>query len=166
MLEMYPVDYVNNPYVIMQNYKMTAINSCVQVDFTGQVAAESIGFKQISGVGGQVDFVKGAALSQGGKSIIAMPSTAAQKRISRIVPILDEGAAVTTSRNDVHYIVTEYGIADLKGKTLKQRAEALIGIAHPDFRPQLVAEWEKRFKNSFPVYDKLFKQNKYKINMR
>lgn len=149
VLEMHPVDYVNNPYVISKNYKMVAINSCVQVDFMGQVAAETIGYMQISGVGGQVYFVRGAALAKGGKSIIAMPSTATQERISRIVPVLDEGAAVTTSRNDVHYIITEYGIADLKGKTLKQRAKSLIEIAHPKFRPQLLEEWEKRFKSVY-----------------
>ena len=146
---MYSVDYVNNPCVIAQNYKMVSINSCIQVDFMGQVAADSIGLKQFSGVGGQVDFVRGAAMAKDGKSIIAMPSTASKGRLSRIVPLLDEGAAVTTSRNDVHYVVTEYGIAELKGKTLKERARALINIAHPDFRPQLVEEWEKRFKCNF-----------------
>jgi 4-hydroxybutyrate CoA-transferase len=126
-VEMYPVDYVNNPAVIMQNYKMVSINSCVQVDLMGQVASETTG----------------------GKSIIAMMSTASNNKISRIVPLLDEGAAVTTSRNDVHYIVTEYGIADLRGKTLKDRGRALIGIAHPIFREQLIAVWEDRFKTKF-----------------
>jgi len=146
---MYPVDYVNNPVVIAQNYKMVSINSCIQVDFMGQVAADTIGLKQFSGVGGQVDFVRGAAMAKGGKSIIAMPSTASKGKVSRIVPLLDEGAAVTTSRNDVHYVVTEHGIAELKGKTLKERARALINVAHPDFRPQLIGEWEKRFKVKF-----------------
>lgn len=145
MIEMYPVDYVNNPMVVAKNYKMVCINSCIQVDLMGQVCAESIGLRQFSGVGGQVDFGRGASMAEHGKSIIAMPSTAAHGKISRIVPILDEGAAVTTSRNDVHYIVTEYGIANLKGKSLKERARALISIAHPNFRAKLTEEWEKRF---------------------
>ena len=110
----------------------------------GQVASETIGPKQFSGVGGQVDFVRGASASKGGVSIMAMPSTVKGK-ISKIVPLLDEGAAVTTSRNDVDYVVTEYGIAALKGLTLKQRAHNLIAIAHPDFREALKAEFEKRF---------------------
>lgn len=146
---MYPVDYVNNPCIIAENYKMVSINSCIQVDFMGQVAADSIGLKQFSGVGGQVDFVRGASMAKGGKSIIAMPSTASKGTVSRIVPLLDEGAAVTTSRNDIHYVVTEYGIAELKGKTLRERARTLINVAHPDFRPQLIEEWEKRFKTGF-----------------
>lgn len=146
---MYPVDYINDPVVIAKNYKMVSINSCIQVDFMGQIASESIGLKQFSGVGGQVDFVRGAAMGQDGKSIIAIPSTASRGRISRIVPFLDKGAAVTTSRNDVHYVVTEYGIANLRGKTLRERARALINIAHPDFRSELIEEWEKRFKAKF-----------------
>ncbi|NRY63016.1 4-hydroxybutyrate CoA-transferase [Clostridium beijerinckii] len=148
-VEMYPVDYVNNPCVIAENYKMVSINSCIQIDLMGQVASETIGFKQFSGVGGQVDFVRGAAMAKGGKSIIAMPSTASKGKVSRIVPILDEGAAVTTSRNDIHYVVTEFGIAKLKGKTLKERARALINIAHPDFRESLFDEFEFRFKCKF-----------------
>ena len=131
---MHPVDYVNDPYVVAQNDNIISINSCIQVDLMGQVASESIGLRQFSGVGGQVDFVRGASIAKGGKSIIAMPSTASKGKVSRIVPFLDEGSAVTTSRNDVHYVVTEYGIAELRGKTLKQRARALIEIAHPDFR--------------------------------
>lgn len=136
---MYPVDYVNDPYVIGQNDNLVSINSCVQV------ASESVGLTQISGIGGQVDFVRGARLSKGGRSIIAIASTAAKGKISKIVPFLDEGAAVTTSRTDVDYIVTEYGIAHLRGKTLKDRARALIEIAHPDFRPGLIQEFENRF---------------------
>ena len=143
-VELRPVDYVNNPFVIAQNDKLISINSCVQVDLMGQVASESIGAKQISGVGGQVDFVRGAAASKGGVSIMAMPSTVKGK-ISKIVPLLDEGAAVTTSRNDVDYVVTEYGIAHLKGRTLRERAHALIEIAHPDFREDLKREFEQRF---------------------
>ena len=149
MIEMYPVNYVNDPVVVMKNYKMVSINSCVQVDFMGQVASETIGYKQFSGVGGQVDFVRGASMAKDGKSIIAMPSTTSDGKISKIVPLLDEGAAVTTSRNDVHYIVTEYGIAELRGKSLRERARALINIAHPNFRPQLITEWEKRFSAKF-----------------
>lgn len=146
---MYSVDYVNNPFVIAQNPKMVSINSALQVDFMGQVAAESMGLKQFSGTGGQVDFVRGAGSSEGGKSIIAMPSTAANGTVSRIAPLLIEGSAVTTSRNDVHYVVTEYGIAELRGKTLRDRARALINIAHPNFRPQLQEEWEKRFRAKY-----------------
>lgn len=146
---MHSVDYVNNPYVVAQNNKMVSINSCIQVDLMGQVASESIGLRQFSGVGGQVDFTRGASIAKDGKSIIAMPSTASRGKISRIVPLLDEGSAVTTSRNDVHYVITEYGIAKLRGKTLKQRAKALIEIAHPDFKPGLIDEYEKRFACKF-----------------
>ncbi len=144
-VEMHPVDYVNDPWIIAKNEKMVSINSCIEVDLMGQVASESMGLKQFSGTGGQVDYVRGAALSPGGKSIMAMPSTAAKGKVSRIVPFLSEGAAVTTSRNDVNYIVTEYGIANLRGKTLRQRAESLINIAHPDFREILQQEYNKRF---------------------
>lgn len=144
-VELYPVDYVNNPYIIAKNDKMVAINSCIEVDLQGQVASETMGLKQFSGTGGQVDYVRGAAMSEGGKSIMAMPSTAAKGKVSRIVPFLSEGAAVTTSRNDVDYVVTEYGVAKLKGKTLRQRAENLIKIAHPDFRESLQQEFNKRF---------------------
>ncbi len=136
-VEMHPVDYVNDPYVIGQHDNMISINSALQVDLMGQVNAEMIGNVQFTGVGGQVDFVRGAGRSAGGKSIIALPSTAAKGKVSRICRQLDAGSAVSTSRNDVHYVVTEYGIADLRGKTLQQRAAALIAIAHPDFRDQL-----------------------------
>ncbi len=149
LVEMYPVNYVNNPCVIMQNYKMVSINSCVQVDLMGQVCSESIGLKQISGVGGQVDFVRGVNMSEDGISIIAIPSTASKGKISRIVGLLDAGAVVTTSRTDVDYIVTEYGIAQLKGRTLRDRAKALINIAHPDFREGLMQDYKNKFKCAF-----------------
>lgn len=144
-VEMYPVNYVNDPWVIAQNNNVVSINSCVEVDLMGQVVSESIGLRQISGPGGQVDFVRGAARSKGGRSIIAMPSTAARGSKSRIVPLITEGASVTTSRNDVDYIVTEYGIAKLKGKTLRERAKALIQVAHPEFRAELEAAYAERF---------------------
>lgn len=145
-----PVDYTNDPFVVAQIDNIIAINSAMQVDLMGQVNAEMIGYRQFSGVGGQVDFVRGASRAKGGKAIIAMSSTTGKtKKISKIVPILDEGAAVTTSRNDVDYVITEFGIAALKGKTLKQRATALIKIAHPDFRPALIEEFEKRFHCKF-----------------
>lgn len=152
-VEMYPVDYVNNPTVVMKNSNMVSINSCLQVDLMGQVCAECIGLKQFSGVGGQVDYVRGVSMAEDGKgkAIIAMPSTASKGKLSRIVPFLDHGSAVTTSRNDVHYIVTEYGIADLKGKSLKQRAASLISIAHPDFRDELAKEYQNRFKESLSI---------------
>ena len=142
---MYPVDYVNDPRVIAQHDNLVSINSCVQVDLMGQVCSTSVGLTQISGVGGQVDFVRGANMSRGGKSIMAIPSTAGHGKISKIVPFLDQGAEVTTSRNDVNYVVTEYGIAQLRGKNLSERARALIEIAHPYFRPGLIREYESRF---------------------
>ncbi|MGD0474589.1 MAG: acetyl-CoA hydrolase/transferase C-terminal domain-containing protein [Candidatus Velthaea sp.] len=138
-VELFPVDYVNNPYVVGQYENMVAINSALQVDLTGQVNAEAIGFMQYSAVGGQVDFERGASRSPGGKSVIALPSTAAGGKISRICRQLDEGAPVSTSRYDIHFVATEYGVADLRGKTLRQRADALIAISHPDFRDMLRA---------------------------
>ncbi len=143
MVEFHPTDYVNDPFVIAQNDNMVAINSAIEVDLTGQVCADSIGPKFYSGVGGQVDFIRGAARSKGGKPIIALPSTAKGGTISRIVATLKPGAGVTTTRNDVHYVVTEYGVAYLHGKTIRQRAEALIAIAHPDFRADLRREAKK-----------------------
>ena len=134
---MRPVSYTNDPAVIGEHEKMISINSALQVDFMGQVNAEMIGRNQFSGVGGQVDFVRGASRSIGGKSIIAIPSTAAKGTVSRIARELDRGSAVTTSRNDVHFIVTEHGIADLRGKSIRDRTKALIAIAHPDFRESL-----------------------------
>ena len=145
---MAPVEYVNDPFVIARNDNMVSINSCVQVDLMGQIASESIGLTQISGTGGQVDFIRGAARSKGGRSIIAMPSTVKGK-ISKIVPFLDPGAAVTTCRCDADYVVTEYGVAHLKGHTLRDRARALIEIAHPSFRPELKAEFERRFSTPY-----------------
>ena len=139
-VDMQPIAYVNDPFIIGQHENMVSINSALQVDLMGQVNAEMIGSKQYSGIGGQVDFVRGASRSKNGKSIIAMPSTAAGGKLSRIACELDRGAAVSTSRNDVHYIATEYGVADLRGKSLAQRARALIAIAHPDFRETLLAE--------------------------
>jgi 4-hydroxybutyrate CoA-transferase len=136
-VELAPVDYVNDPFVIAQHDDMISINSALQVDLMGQVNAEMIGARQFSGVGGQVDFVRGAGRSKGGKSIIAMPSTAAGGKLSRICLEIDRGAGVTTSRTDVHYVVTEFGVADLRGKSLRRRAEALIAIAHPNFRDML-----------------------------
>lgn len=144
-VEFHPIDYVNNPSIIARNDNVVSINSCLQVDLLGQVVSDTVGLNQFSAVGGQVDFVRGATMSKNGKSIIAMPSTAKKGLISRIVPIITEGSAVTTPRNDVNYVVTEYGIAQLKGKTLKERAKALIKIAHPRFRPHLIIEYIKRF---------------------
>jgi acyl-CoA hydrolase len=137
LFEMHPVQYTNDPFIIGQNNKMVAINSAIEVDLTGQVCSDSIGYKIYSGIGGQVDFIRGAARSQGGKPIIALPATAKKGRVSKIVPHLQEGAGVVTSRGDVHYIVTEYGVAYLHGKSLSHRARALIQIAHPDFRDEL-----------------------------
>jgi len=139
MVELHPTDYVNDPFVIAQHKGMVAINSALQVDLSGQVCADSIGSRLYSGAGGQVDFIRGAARAEHGVPIIALPSTALGGKISRIVPMLDQGAGVVTSRYDVHYIVTEYGVAQLYGCTLAQRARALIGIAHPDFRDKLTA---------------------------
>nr|WP_092075015.1 acetyl-CoA hydrolase/transferase C-terminal domain-containing protein [Dendrosporobacter quercicolus]NSL50094.1 acetyl-CoA hydrolase/transferase family protein [Dendrosporobacter quercicolus DSM 1736]SDN26962.1 4-hydroxybutyrate CoA-transferase [Dendrosporobacter quercicolus] len=138
-----PSDYVNDPCVVGQHENMISINSAVQVDLMGQVNAEMMGSKQFSGIGGQVDFVRGASRSPGGKSIIALPSTAAKGSVSRIVIELDKGAAVSTSRNDVQYVVTEYGTANLRGKSIRQRAAALLEIAHPKFQPSLQEQAKK-----------------------
>ena len=137
LFAVYPVDYVNNPYVVGQNYKQTSINSCMEVDLKGQVNSETVGGRQYSGIGGQLDHVRGAQLSEGGKSILALNSTAKQDTISKIVPYFAPGNVTTISRYDVHYIVTEYGVADLKYKTERQRALALISIAPPKFRDEL-----------------------------
>jgi acetyl-CoA hydrolase len=139
MVELHPTEYINDPFRIAQNDRMVAINSAIEVDLTGQVCADSIGPRIYSGVGGQVDFVYGASRSKGGKPVIALPSTATVKGqpVSRIVAMLKPGAGVVTTRNHVHYVVTEHGIADLYGKTLRQRARALINVAHPRFREEL-----------------------------
>jgi 4-hydroxybutyrate CoA-transferase len=136
-VEFHPCDRTNDTAIIRQNEKVVAINSALEVDLSGQVVADSIGFRIYSGIGGQMDFIRGAALSPGGKPIIALPSTAAGGRASRIVPAVRAGAGVVTTRGHVHWVVTEYGAVDLFGLTLRQRAEALIGIAHPDFRGEL-----------------------------
>ncbi|WP_078127518.1 acetyl-CoA hydrolase/transferase family protein [Leptospira alexanderi] len=142
---MLDIGYINDPHVIRKNPKVTAINSAVEVDLTGQVCADSIGTRQYSGVGGQMDFIRGASLSPGGKPIIALPSTTS-KGESRIVSLLKPGANVVTTRAHVHFVVTEYGSADLYGKNLRQRAKSLIGIAHPRHREKLEQEALERFK--------------------
>lgn len=144
LIELHPVYYTNDPFIIARNQRMVAINSAVQVDLTGQVCSDSIGRSFYSGFGGQTDFIRGAARSQGGKPIIALPSTAKNGSVSRIVPVLDSGAGVVDTRADVHYVVTEYGVAYLFGKSVRERARELIGIAHPRFRDEL-ADWAARF---------------------
>ena len=143
IFEFHPTAYTNDPALIARNDKMVAINSALQIDLTGQVCSDSIGNQFYSGIGGQVDFLRGASRSKGGKPIIAISSTAKQGTISRIVPTLDPGAGVVTSRGLVRYIVTEYGIAYLHGKSIRERAKALIEIAHPDFRSELYEYCEK-----------------------
>jgi 4-hydroxybutyrate CoA-transferase len=135
LIELHPTEYINDPFVIAQNERQVAINSAIEVDLTGQVCADSIGPKLYSGIGGQLDFIYGASRSKGGVPIIALPSTA--REFSRIVPMLKQGAGVVTGRNHVHYIVTEYGVASLYGKSIRQRAQELIHIAHPNFREEL-----------------------------
>lgn len=159
LVEFYPSDFVNDPFNIANNPKMICINSALQVDLTGQICADSLGASFYSGIGGQVDFMRGAARSNGGKPIIALPSTAKGDSISRIVGQLDQGAGVVTSRGDAHYIVTEYGIAQLHGKSIRQRAMELIHIAHPNFREDLM----KFVKSHHYVY---FDQQYSSINER
>ena len=142
--EFHPSEYVNDPYVISQHEKMVAINVGLEIDLTGQVCSDSLGYRFYSGIGGQVDFVRGAARSRGGKAIIVIPSTARDGSISRIVPHLAEGAGVVTTRGDVHYVVTEYGIAYLHGKSIHERALSLINIAHPKFRNELIQAAKKQ----------------------
>ncbi|MEM2559837.1 MAG: GNAT family N-acetyltransferase [Candidatus Bathyarchaeia archaeon] len=143
MVEFYPSDYVNNPFIIAQHDKMVAINQALEVDLTGQVCSDSLGYKFYSGLGGQADFMRGARLSRYGKAIIILPSTAKDGRISRIKDFLSKGAGVTLTRGDVDYVVTEYGVAYLRGKTIRERALALISIAHPNFRNRLL-KWAKK----------------------
>jgi len=142
--EIHPVDYTNHPTVVAKNDKMVAINSAIEVDLTGQVCSDSIGTRIYSGFGGQVDFIRGAAQSKGGKPIIALPATTKDTEASKIVPYLKQGGGVVTTRADVHYVVTEYGVAYLHGKNLRQRAAALINVAAPKFRQDLEKEAKKR----------------------
>jgi acetyl-CoA hydrolase len=137
--EFRPSQFTNDPFTIARNNKMIAVNSAIEVDLTGQVVADSVGYRFYSGFGGQVDFMRGAAKSEGGKPIIALPSTAKGGTISRITTHVREGAGITTSRGDVHFVITEHGIVNLHGRTIRQRAELLIGIAHPPFREELEA---------------------------
>jgi acyl-CoA hydrolase len=144
LVAMLDIAYVNDTAVIRRNPKVTAINSAIEIDLTGQVCADSIGMMQYSGVGGQMDFIRGASLSEGGKPIIAMPSVT-NKGISRITPFLKQGAGVVTTRAHMHYVVTEYGVANLYGKNMRQRAYELIRLAHPDHRESLEREAHSRF---------------------
>jgi len=137
IFETHPTNYTNHPFIVGQNERMVAINSAIEVDLTGQVCSDSIGTRIYSGFGGQVDFIRGAAQSKGGKPVIALPSSAKNDTISKVVPTLQVGAGVVTTRADVHFVVTEYGVANLHGKNLKERAKALIAIAHPNFRAEL-----------------------------
>ncbi len=145
VFEAHPTDYTNHPFNVSRNENMIAINSAIEVDITGQVCSDSVGTYIYSGFGGQVDFIRGAAHSKGGKPIIALPSTAKNDEISRIVPFLKKGAGVVTTRADVKYVVTEYGVANLHGRNLQERTVALINIAHPKFRPDLIKEAKSRF---------------------
>ena len=138
-LEMHPVDFTNDPYLAARNDKLVAINATLQIDLLGQCGSESLGATPYSGTGGQVDFVRAANRSRDGKAFIVLPSTAKGDTISRIVPSLNPGTHITTSKNDINYVVTEYGVAQLRGKTARERCEALIAIAHPDFRGELRA---------------------------
>ncbi len=143
-VEFHPSDYVNDPFIIARHDKMVAINSALAVDITGQVCADSIGRDVYSGFGGQLDFIRGAARSKGGKPIIALPATAKDGQLSRVVDTLAEGSGVVTTRADVHYVVTEFGVARLFGRSLRERAQALIAIAHPEFRGELEAAARRR----------------------
>ncbi|MEO7295578.1 MAG: acetyl-CoA hydrolase/transferase C-terminal domain-containing protein [Candidatus Limnocylindria bacterium] len=146
MIEMRPVDYTNDTAVIRRFRRMVAINSAISIDLTGQVSADSIGTRFYSGVGGQMDFMRGAALAPEGRAIIALPSTAAGGKVSRIAPVLAEGAGVVTSRAHVRTVVTEYGVAELFGRSIRERATALIAIAHPDFRDDLAVEAQRLYR--------------------
>lgn len=155
-IEFYASSYVNKPTNIAKNDQMVSINSALEVDLTGQVVADSLGYDFYSGIGGQVDFVSGAAISKGGKPIIALPSTAKNETVSRIVPSITEGSGVVTSRGNVHYVVTEYGVASLKGKSIRERALELIRVAHPKFRAKLLEEvrthyWVPHYQEKYPT---------------
>jgi len=143
LIELHPTEYVNDPFTVARNDRMVAINSAIEVDLTGQICADSIGPKIYSGVGGQLDFIYGASRSKDGVPIIALPSTTILRDgtvVSRITGMLKLGAGVVTTRNHIHYVVTEYGVADLYAKTIRQRAQQLINIAHPDFRADLTKQ--------------------------
>ncbi|HSF40914.1 MAG TPA: acetyl-CoA hydrolase/transferase C-terminal domain-containing protein [Thermoanaerobaculia bacterium] len=144
LIEMRPSVFTNDPFQIARNDNMVAINAALAVDLTGQVAADTVRGRFFSGIGGQVDFIRGAARSEGGRPIIALPATAKNGTVSRIQATFEEGAGVVTSRGDIHYVVTEFGVADLWGKNIRQRTEALVGIAHPDFRAELLSTAKKR----------------------
>lgn len=144
LFEAHPVEYVNDPFVVAQNDDLVAINSAIEIDLTGQVCSDSIGTKIYSGFGGQVDFIRGAAQSKGGRPIIALSSTVKEGQASRIVPTLKLGAGVVTTRADVHYVVTEFGVAHLFGRNLRERTEALIAVAHPKFRDELTEKAKER----------------------
>ncbi len=144
LFEFHPCNYTNDPFIVAQNKNIVAVNSAIEVDLTGQVCSDSMGIRIYSGFGGQLDFIRGAAHAKGGKPVIAMPSTAKGGKLSRIAPVLKTGAGVVTTRADVHYVVTEYGVAYLHGKNLRERAEALVRIAHPDFREELAQAARER----------------------
>ena len=145
-VEFYPSEHINAPVNIARNDNMVSINSAIEVDLSGQVVSDSVGYQLYSGIGGQVDFIRGASMSKGGKPIIALPSTAKNGTISKIVPFVSEGGGVVTSRGDVHYVVTEYGIASLRGKSIRERALELIRIAHPDFREGLLKQVREHYR--------------------
>jgi RimJ/RimL family protein N-acetyltransferase len=144
-IQFYPSEHVNSPATIARNDNMISINSAIEVDLTGQVVSDSLGYRFYSGIGGQVDFIRGAAMSKGGKPIIALPSTAKKGTKSKIVPYVTEGGGVVTSRGDVHYVVTEYGIATLRGKSIRERALELIQVSHPDFRDELLEQVREHY---------------------
>jgi 4-hydroxybutyrate CoA-transferase len=145
LFQFHPVDYVNNPYVIAQHDNMVAINAALEIDLHGQVCAEALGTKQFSGIGGQLDFIRGAAASKNGRPVIVLQSSAKNDTVSRISCQLKPGTPVTTTRNDVHWVVTEYGAVDLYCKSEKERAAALISIAHPNFREDLKRQYREAY---------------------
>ena len=170
-VEFHPSEYTNNPAIIAQNPQVISVNSAIQIDLSGQVVADSIGDRFYSGIGGQVDFIRGAGMSRGGKPVIALPSTAKGGEISRIVPVLTQGSGVVTSRGDVHYVVTEYGIATLRGRSIRERALELIQVAHPKFRDQLLEEvrshyWVPAYHAKVPVALNELPSTKMKISGR